>query len=215
MRYSILPIFLAALCAAPPAAAEREVDVAARRMVEEACAARPVQWHCMGEMRVGEGLLQPSLRVRGYQNHEQLLEMSHVFTTLRQLNTRNGAFFDGFSERQVPLKNPLWGSSFAFATPLGALMAAFPDGPDSVPERAITQETQSIFGKVSLTAWRLPDGEVRFKVRSENKTTVSGMYRAGLLEPLPGDFSLSGWRRPEPRGRQEALPEFERLEQAR
>jgi hypothetical protein len=216
VRSLILSLFLAIPTVAPCASAQSEASAAAERMIDEACAARPVQWHCMGEMVLGQDWEQGGLRVRAYLNREQLVELkAPPIGHLRKLSTRSGDFYDGFEEKEIPLKNPLWMSGMAFATPLSALMEAFPEGPDSVPGRASTRVVKAAVGNVNLTAWRQADGEVRFTVRTQEQGEISGSYRAGLLAPLPGDFSLNGWRRPAPLPGQAAQPEFDRLDQAR
>jgi len=85
-----------------------------------------------------------------------------------------------------------WG--YAFAIPLAALQQAFPAGPLSVPAAPVSHQVEIEFKKRShVTAWRLVDGEIRYRIVTPSEPSLEGSYRAGLLPELPGDFDLRGW----------------------
>lgn len=170
---------LAILGVALPASALPEID--------GACSAQPMQWGCVGQLDVRSK--ESAVRMSGYRNKEILVELDSGGKRQRLLVRGGVAIID---TRPTGHEFDFWG--YAFAIPLAALQRAFPAGPLSVPAAPVSHQVEIEFKKRShVTAWRLVDGEIRYRIVTPSEPSLEGSYRAGLLPELPGDFDLRGW----------------------
>lgn len=158
------------------------------------CPTRPQQWVCFGYIE-SHGPLSTT-RIFQYKNLEMLVESEQAGKRWRSINTRKGNFVDNLEGPDSPGHSPFTILNQALAPIFLTLPLAYPDGPGSVPA-ALETRTVRIDHRNTATVItsREAGGGIRFDIRivGDEVAPVKGIYRAGLLPALPGDFDLHGW----------------------
>ena len=152
-------------------------------------------WECIGvvEIRVAG----QTLRMSRFSNDELLAEVESPAISKRLFVAQPSGteLYFGLSRQELshPGENPFLFFDYAFALPVGALRAAFPDGPGSVPVEE-AQRSVTVSGKVvSISATQLSSSEVAFRLEASNLGPISGRFSIKRLEPLPESHSTIGW----------------------
>ncbi|MDB5934722.1 MAG: hypothetical protein JWQ01_2066 [Massilia sp.] len=149
----------------------------------------------MVEIRIGE----MTLRMSRYSNSEMLAEIEGKAGSKRYLVAQpSGAgLYSGVSPQEIatPAANPFAFFDYAFALPVAALRLAFPDGPSSIPASEVQRDVVVESIPVTIRASTSSDGRVVFRLQSPATGLMEGQLSPGLLEPLDGDYRISGWQR--------------------
>lgn len=179
----LLPCLLFA-CMALPSAATILVDTGPTR---------PQQWVCFGYIE-SRGPLS-STRIFNYQNREMLVETELGGEQWRSIRTRKGSFVDRLDSESANDSSSTFLSQ-ALGPIFLTLPLAYPDGPGSVPDHLETRTVRIDHrNTATVITSRESNGQIRFDIRivGDEIPPVKGVYRAGLLPALPGDFDLRGW----------------------
>ncbi len=113
----------------------------------------------------------------------------------RSIKTRKGSFVDRWDSESASDSSSTFLSQ-ALGPIFLALPLAYPDGPGSVPDHLETRTVRiNHRNTATVITSRESNGEIRFDIRivGDAIPQIKGVYRAGLLPALPGDFDLRGW----------------------
>jgi hypothetical protein len=162
------------------------------------------RWRSFGsfEIRMIRQEIPVTVRMISYANGESMAEKEERGVRRQRLTVRPSglALFSGRTEedlRETDRNDPFSFTQWAFPYPLTVLEAAFPSGPESVPEE--TEETDLMLeGKYPATlqtARPAPDTITFHLIRREGGRVdaIDGVWQATPGQPLPDDFPLTGW----------------------
>lgn len=167
----------------------------AATILVDTCPTHPQQWVCFGYIE-SRGPLS-STRIFNYQNQEMLVETELGGEQWRSIKTRKGSFVDRLDSESASDSSSTFLSQ-ALGPIFLALPLAYPDGPGSVPDHLETRTVRIDHrNTATVITSRESNGQIRFDIRivGDEIPPVKGVYRAGLLPALPGDFDLRGWYR--------------------
>ena len=168
---------------------------AAAGLVPGACSGPLPTWECVGVLDIVSPA--ETLRLRFHDDERIVVEVIQPASTQRMLVAPDGVWYQGVPEGQARGRNPFATLPGAAMLPIGMLIMAFPDGPDTVPEQESTRELDFGHERIRISAARATDGTVRFSVSERGQALAHGTYRAGELPARPGGFDLTQWTRGE------------------
>ena len=143
-----------------------------------------------------------TLRFIRFKNGEVMAEIERGGTRKQNLTVQpSGAvLYSGLSGEDSPTvgaKNPFMFLDMVFTYPFQALQAAYPSGPQSVPEQPLEAKIV-LEGKhpATIKAHQVSNSRVSFHlaVRGNANWEVDGVWDGNLPEPLPDDLPVGTWR---------------------
>lgn len=166
----------------------------------ERCASKADDWTCFSKIEVQPGAKEPTWRMVLFQNHELLAEIEEGGATKRYLVAQPSGIqlYSGLSATEsIPSggKNPFAFMDLGFALPITALQIAFPVGPSSVADGE-SKSNILVEGKpITINTVRHNANQIRFRLESST-IHVAGLWERVDQSPLPGSYSLVGWKTP-------------------